>query len=48
MLSPRGSRIPLKLPAGTGTPESDDPDDTQLAWQYDEETDRLYMNYPED
>jgi len=48
LLSPRGSRIPPKLPAGTGTPETDDPDVTQLAWQYDEETDRLYVNYPED
>ena len=46
MLSPRDSRIPPKLPAGTGTPETDDPDGTQLAWQYDEETDRLYVNYP--
>ena len=48
MLSPRGSWIPPKLPAGTGTPETDDPDGTQLAWQYGEETDRLYVNYPED
>nr|BAK05881.1 predicted protein [Hordeum vulgare subsp. vulgare] len=36
------------ITAGTGTPETDDPDGTQLAWQYDEETDRLSVNYPED
>ena len=47
MLSPRGSRIPSKLPTGTGTPETDDLDSTQLVWQYDEEIDRLYVNYPE-
>ena len=29
-------------------PDTGDPDGTQLAWQYDEENDRLYVNYPED
>lgn len=33
---------------GTGTPEAGDPDGTQLTWQYDEESNRLYVNYPED
>ncbi|KAI4975064.1 hypothetical protein ZWY2020_048671 [Hordeum vulgare] len=31
-----------------GTLDAGDPDGTQLAWQYDEENDRLYVNYPED
>ena len=38
----------LHNPTSSGTPETGDPDDTQLAWQYDEESDRLYVNYPED
>ncbi|KAI5005200.1 hypothetical protein ZWY2020_032443 [Hordeum vulgare] len=47
-LLPSTSSTGASSSTGSGTPKTGDPDGTQLAWQYDEETDRLYVNYPED
>ena len=38
----------LQALTGTGTPDAGDPDDNQLKWEFDEDSGRLYVNYPGD
>ena len=46
MLSPRGSQITSKLDAG---PDDSVPDDAlELKWEFDEDSRRYYVSFPDD
>ena len=38
----------LQTPTGIGTPDAGDIDDNQLKWEFDEDSGKLYVTYPED
>ena len=38
----------LQTPTGIGTIDAADLDDSQLKWEFDEGSGRMYVTYPED